>query len=220
MRVLEIKNGYKVYGSGETEFFALKNINLIIDEGKFIAILGASGSGKSTLLNVIGGLDNLTKGELYICGEDCKNFNDERMSELRRKEIGFIFQSYNLIPVLTVYENVVMPIILNSGKVDKSYINEILKLLGIHHKKKSFPNQLSGGQQQRVAIARALANNPKIILADEPTGNLDSDNGQEVLKMLLDGVKRYNHTLIMVTHNEEIAKKADRVITIRNGEIK
>ena len=219
MKVVEIKNGYKVYGKGETEVVALKNANLTIDEGEFIAILGSSGSGKSTLLNMIGALDNLTNGELYICETNCNKRNDEDMSKIRRSEIGFIFQAYNLIPVLTVYENIVTPIILDGKSVDEDYIDELLKLLKIEDKKHRFPNQLSGGQQQRVAIARALGNKPKIILADEPTGNLDAENGEEVLKLLCDGVKKYNNTLILVTHNEKIAEKASRVIYIRNGEI-
>lgn len=219
MKVVEIKNGYKVYGKGETEVVALKDVNLTIDEGEFVVILGSSGSGKSTLLNMIGALDDLTKGELYICGESCNKRTDNEMSKVRRSEIGFIFQGYNLIPVLNIYENIVTPIILDGKDIDEEYIDELLSFLKIHDKKYRFPNELSGGQQQRVAIARALANRPEIILADEPTGNLDTENGEEVLKLLLHGVKKYNNTLIMVTHNEEIAKRADRIIYIKNGGI-
>lgn len=219
MKVIEIKNGSKIYGENESKVVALNNVNLAIEEGEFIAILGTSGSGKSTLLNMIGGLDKLTEGEVYICGKKCDKLNDEEMSKIRRKDIGFVFQAYNLIPVFTVYENIVTPILLDEGKVDEEYIEDLLKTLGIGNKKSSFPSQLSGGQKQRVAIARALANKPKIILADEPTGNLDTKNGEEVMSLLNIAIKNHKSTLIMVTHNEEIAKTADRIIKIENGEI-
>lgn len=219
MNVIEIKNGFKVYGEGSNKTIALNNINISIKKREFIAILGPSGSGKSTLLNIIGGLDKLTDGEVYICNNKCNKLNDEEMSQVRRRDIGFIFQAYNLIPVFTVYENIVTPIILDNGKINNDYIDSLLKILGIYDKKTMFPNQLSGGQKQRVAIARALANNPKIILADEPTGNLDTNNSKEVLNLLKEVIRKYNTTLIMVTHNENIAKDADRIIRIENGKI-
>ncbi|MDP4177741.1 MAG: ABC transporter ATP-binding protein [Bacillota bacterium] len=220
MKVVEIKDACKIYGKGETKVDALNHVNVSIEEGEFVAILGTSGSGKSTMLNMIGGLDELTSGEIFLDGQNLKGQKDEIMSKFRREKLGFIFQSFNLIPVLSVYENIVMPVMLDNKKVDDSYIEELMELLGIKEKKNVFPNQLSGGQQQRVAIARALANKPRIVLADEPTGNLDTNNGQEVLKLLMNGVKKYNQTLIMVTHNNEIAKKADRIIFIENGAIK
>ena len=219
MEIIKIKHAFKSYGQGEEAVNVLKNINLSINEGEFLVILGPSGSGKSTLLNMIGGLDALDSGDIVLNGKNYKGENDKIMSRYRRKTLGFIFQSFNLIPVLSIYENVILPITLDNGKVDKEYVDEILDFLGIKNKKKSFPSQLSGGQQQRVAIARALSNKPKIILADEPTGNLDTNTGNDVLKLLLKGIKKYGQTLIMITHNERIAKLADRVVYIENGEL-
>ena len=219
MKILEVRNASKTYGEGESAVAALNQVNMEIESGEFIAILGPSGSGKSTLLNMIGGLDALTHGEILFHGEKLFLDNDNRMSEYRREKIGFVFQSFNLIPVLSVYENIVMPLVLSNRKPDNDYIHEIMTHLGIKEKKNAFPNQLSGGQQQRVAIARALSNKPEIILADEPTGNLDTRTGQEVLELLTSSGKKYGRTLIMITHNERIANKADRIVRIENGAI-
>lgn len=219
MKILEVLNASKTYGEGESAVVALNQVNMVIETGEFIAILGPSGSGKSTLLNMIGGLDALTQGEIFFQGEQLSLDNDNRMSEYRREKIGFVFQSFNLIPVLSVYENIVMPLVLSNRKPDPDYIHEIMTHLGIEEKKNAFPNQLSGGQQQRVAIARALSNKPEIILADEPTGNLDTHTGQEVLELLTSSGKNYGRTLIMITHNEQIANKADRIVRIENGVI-
>jgi len=219
MTILEIRNVSKIYGEGENAVAALKEVNLRIESGEFIAILGPSGSGKSTLLNMIGGLDALTQGEILFQGEKLSLDNDDRMSEYRRDKVGFVFQSFNLIPVLSVYENIVMPLILSDDKPDDDYIIELMTYLGIESKRNTFPNQLSGGQQQRVAIARALANKPEIILADEPTGNLDTRTGEEVLELLTSTGRKFDRTIIMITHNESIAQKADRIVRIENGGI-
>lgn len=219
MELIQLKNVNKYYKNGTEKQHVLKDINLSVKEGEFLVILGPSGSGKSTILNMIGGLDVYDSGEVIVDGKEYNSQNDEMMSEYRRKTLGFVFQSFNLIPVLSVYENVVFPVQIDGNKEDKDYIERLLKDLGIYEKKNAFPAKLSGGQQQRVAIARALANKPKIILADEPTGNLDTDTGNDVLKILMEGVKKYGQTLIMITHNQEIAQKADRVVYIRDGVI-
>ena len=219
MELIQLKNVNKYYENGMEKIHVLKNINLSVQEGEFLAILGPSGSGKSTILNMIGGLDSYDSGEVIVDGTEYNNQNDEVMSEYRRRMLGFVFQSFHLIPVLSVYENVVFPVQIDGKREDKSYIEELLKELGIYEKKDTFPTKLSGGQQQRVAIARALANKPKIILADEPTGNLDSDTGNDVLRILMKGIKKYGQTLIMITHNQEIAKMADRIVYIKNGVI-
>lgn len=219
MNIISLKNVNKYYKTGNESFHALKDITLNIRESEFAVILGKSGSGKSTLLNIIGGLDSYDTGEVILDGFNYKNADDRIMSEFRCRKIGFVFQSYNLIPVLNVYENVTFPVNISRENIDADYISNIIEELGLKEKEKSFPNQLSGGQQQRVAIARALANKPKIILADEPTGNLDSAIGKDVLKLLTNGVKEYGHTLVMITHNPDIAKYADRVITIEDGKI-
>lgn len=219
MNIISLKNVNKYYKTRKDSFHALKDINLVIEEGKFTVILGKSGSGKSTLLNIIGGLDSYDDGEILVDGFDYKNADDEIMSDFRCKKIGFVFQSYNLIPVLNVFENITFPINISGEKIDNKYIANVIRELGLEGKEKSFPNQLSGGQQQRVAIARALANKPKIILADEPTGNLDTATSEDVLHLLTIGVKEYVHTLIMITHDPDIAKYADRVITIEDGQI-
>lgn len=219
MSIISLKNVNKYYKTGDTSFHALKDINLDIEEGEFVVILGKSGSGKSTLLNVIGGLDGYDSGDVIMEGFDYKNADDTVMSDFRCKKIGFVFQSYNLIPVLNVYENITFPVNISGAKVDNKYISNVIKELGLDGKEKSFPNQLSGGQQQRVAIARALANKPKIVLADEPTGNLDTAIGEDVINLLTLGVKEYGHTLVMITHNPDIAKYADRVVTIEDGKI-
>ena len=219
MSIISLKNVNKYYKTGDTSFHALKDVNLDIEEGEFVVILGKSGSGKSTLLNVIGGLDGYDSGDVIMEGFDYKNADDTVMSDFRCKKIGFVFQSYNLIPVLNVYENITFPVNISGAKVDNKYISNVIKELGLDGKEKSFPNQLSGGQQQRVAIARALANKPKIVLADEPTGNLDTAIGEDVINLLTLGVKEYGHTLVMITHNPDIAKYADRVVTIEDGKI-
>lgn len=219
MSIIELKNVCKSYKEGEVVNNVLKNINLTVEEKEFVAILGQSGSGKSTLLNLIGGLDEADSGNVILNGREYKGESDKKMSEYRRNVIGFVFQSFNLIPVMSVWENVILPIRLDKKEPDTAYVEELLKLLGIYEKKDSFPNKLSGGQQQRVAIARALANKPSIILADEPTGNLDSDTGEQVLDLLLESIRKYGQTLVMITHNREIADRADRVLYIKNGKI-
>ena len=214
-----LKNVNKYYKTGDSSFHALKDINLDIEEGKFIVILGKSGSGKSTLLNIIGGLDGYDSGEVIMEGFNYKDADDSVMSDFRCRHIGFVFQSYNLIPVLNVYENITFPVNISGTNIDSKYIASIIKKLGLEGKEKSFPNQLSGGQQQRVAIARALANKPRIILADEPTGNLDTVIGNDVLNLLTSGVKEYGHTLVMITHNPDIAKYADVIVNMEDGKI-
>lgn len=219
MTLIEVKNLNKIYGSGETEVKALKNINLNIEQGEFVAIVGQSGSGKSTLLHLIGGIDIPSSGEVIIDGKNIYKLKEKELSILRRRKLGFIFQFFNLIPVLTAQENIEMPVLLDNEKIDKKYMNELLRILGLEERKNNYPSQLSGGQQQRVSIGRALANKPSIILADEPTGNLDSKNSKEVLELLKYCAKKYNQTLILITHDINIAKSADRVITIEDGEI-
>lgn len=219
MAFIEIKNLCKVYGKGEVEVKALDNINLNIEQGEFVAIVGPSGSGKSTLLHLLGGVDKPTSGEVIIKGESIYKLKEKELSILRRRNLGFVFQFFNLIPVLTAEENIEMPVLLDNGKIDKNYMNELLKLLGLEERRDHHPSELSGGQQQRVSIGRALANKPSIILADEPTGNLDSKNSKEVLELLKYCAKKYNQTLILITHDINIAKSADRVITIEDGQI-
>lgn len=219
MTLIEVKNLNKIYGSGEAEVKALKNINLNIEQGEFVAIVGQSGSGKSTLLHLIGGVDIPSSGEVIIDGKNIYKLKEKELSILRRRKLGFIFQFFNLIPVLTAQENIEMPVLLDNEKIDKKYMNELLRILGLEERKNNYPSQLSGGQQQRVSIGRALANKPSIILADEPTGNLDSKNSKEVLDLLKYCAKKYNQTLILITHDINIAKSADRVITIEDGEI-
>lgn len=219
MTLIEVKNLNKIYGSGEAEVKALKNINLNIEQGEFVAIVGQSGSGKSTLLHLIGGVDIPSSGEVIIDGKNIYKLKEKELSILRRRKLGFIFQFFNLIPVLTAQENIEMPVLLDNEKIDKKYMNELLRILGLEERKNNYPSQLSGGQQQRVSIGRALANKPSIILVDEPTGNLDSKNSKEVLELLKYCAKKYNQTLILITHDINIAKSADRVITIEDGEI-
>ena len=219
MAFIEIKNLCKVYGKGEVEVKALDNINLNIEQGEFVAIVGPSGSGKSTLLHLLGGVDKPTSGEVIIKGESIYKLKEKELSILRRRNLGFVFQFFNLIPVLTAEENIEMPVLLDNGKIDKNYMNELLKLLGLEERRNHHPSELSGGQQQRVSIGRALANKPSIILADAPTGNLDSKNSKEVLELLKYCAKKYNQTLILITHDINIAKSADRVITIEDGQI-
>ncbi|WP_270506082.1 ABC transporter ATP-binding protein [Paraclostridium sordellii] len=218
--MLDIISLNKIYGKGENKVQALKDINLSIEKGKFTAIIGPSGSGKSTLLNCIARLDNISSGKVLLEGEDISTLNDNSLSKLRSEEFGFIFQSFNLIPVINVYENIILPISIDDKKVDKEHIDNIIDKLGLKDKINKFPNELSGGQQQRVAIARALANKPKIIFADEPTGNLDSKTTDEVMNLLNSCVEEFGQTLVMITHNNEIAKMADVCIEIRDGKIK
>ena len=218
--ILDIISLNKIYGKGENKVQALKDINLSIEKGKFTAIIGPSGSGKSTLLNCIAGLDNISSGKVLLEGKDISTLSDNGLSKLRSEEFGFIFQSFNLIPVINVYENIILPISIDDKKVDKGHIDNIIDKLGLKDKINKFPNELSGGQQQRVAIARALANKPKIIFADEPTGNLDSKTTDEVMNLLNSCVEEFGQTLVMITHNNEIAKMADVCIEIRDGKVK
>lgn len=210
---------YKTYGKGESKVEAVKDINLEIEKGEFVAIVGASGSGKSTLLHLLGGVDKPTIGEVYIDGINISALCENEISLLRLRKIGFVFQFYNLLPVLTVEENIEMPILLDDGVVDEDYKNELIKLLSLEERRSHLPSQLSGGQQQRVAIGRALANRPSIILADEPTGNLDSKTAKDIIELLKYSARRYNQTLVLITHDDNVAKMAGRVITIKDGEI-
>ncbi len=219
MSILEAKNLVKVYGQGEASVHALAGVNLEVNKGEFLAIVGTSGSGKSTLLHMLGGLDRPTSGEVIVDGNQISNLKDDELTIFRRRKIGFVFQAFNLVPVLNVYENIVLPLELDGEKVDKAYIEEIIDTLMLTSKKEVLPNQLSGGQQQRVAIARALASRPAIILADEPTGNLDSKTGQDVLSLLKVSAEKYGQTIVMITHNDEIAQLADRIIRIEDGRI-
>ena len=219
MSILETKNLRKIYGSGDTEVRALDGVNLSVENGEFVAIVGTSGSGKSTLLHMLGGLDRPTEGTVTVDGKNIFELKDEALTIFRRRKIGFVFQSYNLVPVLNVYENIVLPIQLDGRKVDETFIQQIVKTLGLDGRLDALPNQLSGGQQQRVAIARALAGAPAIILADEPTGNLDSRTSQDVLGLLKVTSQKFSQTIVMITHNEEIAQLADRIIRIEDGRI-
>ena len=219
MQILISQNLCKYYGSGENMVKALDNVSVSIDDGEFVSIIGTSGSGKSTLLNMLGGLDRPTSGEVYVKNKKLSDMNDEELTIFRRRNIGFIFQNYNLVPVLNVYENIVLPIELDGTKIDKNYIQTIIKTLGLNEKVNAMPNQLSGGQQQRVAIARALAAKPAIILADEPTGNLDSKTGMDVISLLKVTSREFQQTIVMITHNEEIAIMANRMIRIEDGKV-
>ena len=217
--ILKVKDLKKYYGSDEALVKALDGVSLEINRGEFVAVVGTSGSGKSTLLNMIGGLDNPSYGKIEIDGNEISKMSDEELTIFRRRQIGFIFQNYNLVPMLNVYENIVLPIQLDGNKIDKDFINEIINLLGITSKVKTMPNKLSGGQQQRVAIARAISTKPSIILADEPTGNLDTKTSLEVIGLLKNTSKAFNQTIVMITHNEEIAQMADKIIRIEDGKI-
>ena len=219
MSILETKDLHKIYGSGDTEVRALDGVNLSVENGEFVAIVGTSGSGKSTLLHMLGGLDRPTSGSVTVDGKDIFSLKDEALTIFRRRKIGFVFQSYNLVPVLNVYENIVLPIQLDGRKVEGAFIGQIVKTLGLDGRLDALPSQLSGGQQQRVAIARALAAAPAIILADEPTGNLDSRTSQDVLSLLKVTSQKFSQTIVMITHNEEIAQMADRIIRIEDGKI-
>ena len=219
MTILKTKNLKKYYGSGDTQVRALDGVNLSVEDGEFVAIVGTSGSGKSTLLHMLGGLDRPTGGTVTVAGKNIFSLKDEALTIFRRRKIGFVFQSYNLVPVLTAYENIVLPVQLDGGKVDKAYVKEVIAALGLEKKLDNLPGQLSGGQQQRVAIARALAAKPAILLADEPTGNLDSRTSQDVLSLMKVTGRKFAQTMVMITHNEEIAQLADRIVRIEDGRI-
>ena len=219
MAILETKDLRKTYGSGEAEVRALDGVDLCVESGEFVAIVGSSGSGKSTLLHMLGGLDCPTSGTVTVDGRELSTLKDEELTIFRRRKIGFVFQSYNLVPVLSVWENIVLPVELDGGKIDKAYIDQIIRTLGLENKLSNLPNTLSGGQQQRVAIARALATKPAIVLADEPTGNLDSRTSQDVMGLLKITSERFSQTIVMITHNEELAQLADRIIRIEDGRV-
>lgn len=219
MEIVKMEHVTKIYGEGNTRVWALDDVNLTINKGEVVAVVGASGSGKSTLLHVMGGVDTPNEGNVIVDGKDITRLTDEEMSVFRRRKIGFVFQAYHLIPVLTVEENIKMPILLDHRKPDRDYIDHIIEMLGLKDRRKHLPNQLSGGQQQRAAIARALANRPALILADEPTGALDSKNGNEVITLLQDSVKKLDQTLVLITHNIDLAREADRIVKIADGKI-
>lgn len=220
MNILSTHNLTKTYGIGDNVVHALTDVSLDIEEGKFVSIIGSSGSGKSTLLNLLGGLDRPTSGDVILDGKAIFEMDDEALTIFRRRKIGFVFQNYNLVPILNVYENIVLPIELDGTKIDTVYVDKIMDVLGLSEKKFSMPNQLSGGQQQRVAIARALIHKPKVLLCDEPTGNLDSQSGKEVLRLLRELQSEDGQTIIMVTHDGNIADQADRIVRIEDGQMK
>ncbi|SFJ03910.1 putative ABC transport system ATP-binding protein [Terrisporobacter glycolicus] len=219
MSILDVINLSKTYGKGENKVQALNNINLSFEKGKFTTIIGPSGSGKSTLLHCMAGLDSITSGKVLLNGQDISKLSEDGLSKLRIEKFGFIFQSFNLIPVVNIYENIVLPINIDNKKIDEKYVDNIINILGLKDKINKFPNELSGGQQQRVAIARVLANKPEIIFADEPTGNLDTKTTNEVMNLLKKCVNEFGQTLIMITHNNDIAQMSDHVITIKDGNV-
>lgn len=219
MEILKTKDLKKYYGSGENLVKALDGVNLSVEEGEFVSVVGTSGSGKSTLLHMLGGLDYATSGEVTVAGKEIFKLNETDLTIFRRRNIGFVFQNYNLVPILNVYENIILPLELDGETPDKNFVWEVMEILGLDKKKNNLPNQLSGGQQQRVAIARALASKPAIILADEPTGNLDSKTSQEVLGLLKLTGEQFGQTMVMITHNEAMAQLSDRVIRIEDGRI-
>lgn len=219
MTVLQTQDLRKIYGAGDTAVHALDGVNLTVESGEFVAVVGTSGSGKSTLLHMLGGLDRPTDGKVFVDGSDIFALKDDELTIFRRRKIGFVFQAYNLVPVLSVYENIVLPIELDGGAVDGTYVDDIIRTLGLESKLNNLPSQLSGGQQQRVAIARALATKPAIVLADEPTGNLDSRTSQDVLALLKVTGEKFGQTIVMITHNEEIAQLAHRIVRIEDGRI-
>ena len=219
MEILRVENLTKVYGKDESQVVALDNVSFSVEKGEFVAIVGASGSGKSTLLHIIGGVDRPTSGKVYIDEKDIFDLNDDELAIFRRRQVGLIYQFYNLIPILNVAENISLPLSLDNRKVDENDLNKMLKLLGLENRREHLPNELSGGQQQRTSIGRALITNPSIILADEPTGNLDTKASEEIVSLLKKSNKELNQTIIMITHNMEIAKSADRIIKIADGKI-
>lgn len=219
MEILKVENLTKTYGSGENLVHAVDDVSFSVEKGEFVAIVGASGSGKSTLLHLIGGVDHPTSGKIFVDGNDISKMNDDKLAVFRRRQVGIVYQFYNLIPILTVEENITLPCDLDGRGVDRERLEMILDSFGLRARRKHLPNQLSGGQQQRTSIARALINNPSLVLADEPTGNLDSKSSEEVMSMLKMCNQSYGHTVIMITHNLDIAKQADRIITISDGKI-
>ena len=219
MEILKVENLSKIYGKGQTQVKALDNISFKVDKGEFVAIVGASGSGKSTLLHLIGGVDRPTSGKVFIEGKDIYKFNDDELAIFRRRQVGLIYQFYNLIPILNVEENITLPLDLDNREINKAKLDELIKLLGLESRRTHLPNELSGGQQQRTSIGRAMITNPAIILADEPTGNLDSKSSDEIVELLKKSNRDYKQTIVMITHNMEIAKVADRIIKIEDGKI-
>ena len=219
MEILRVENLTKVYGEGQNKVIALDNVSFNVEKGDFVAIVGASGSGKSTLLHLLGGVDKPTKGKVFVDGKDIYKLSEDNLAIFRRREVGLIYQFYNLIPILNVEENITLPLELDNRKIDKTDLNELLKKLGMYNRRTHLPNELSGGQQQRTSIGRALITHPAIILADEPTGNLDSKSSDEIVELLRQTNKEYKQTIIMITHNMEIAKMADRIIEIEDGHI-
>ena len=219
MDILKIENLSKIYGEGENQVKALDNVSFSVPKGQFVAIIGPSGSGKSTLLHILGGVDKPTSGKVYLDGQDVYAQNEDQLAIFRRRQVGLIYQFYNLIPVLNVTENISLPVLMDGKKVDKNYLRELIELLSLTGREKHLPNELSGGQQQRVSIGRALINNPAVMLADEPTGNLDSKNSHEIVELLKLSNKKYGQTLIVITHDDSIALQADRIITINDGKI-
>ena len=219
MEILRVENLTKVYGKGENEVRALDGVSFSVEKGEFVAIIGPSGSGKSTLLHILGAVDEPSSGKVFMDGKDVFKQNEEQLAIFRRRQVGLVYQFYNLIPVLDVVENIALPVQLDGRKVNRERLREMVALLGLHGREKHLPNQLSGGQQQRVSIGRALMNSPSVVLADEPTGNLDSKNSQEIMELLKKSNKKYNQTLIMITHDENIALQADRIIAIEDGHI-
>ena len=219
MEILKVENLSKVYGKDSTKVVALDNVSFSVEKGEFVAVVGASGSGKSTLLHLLGGVDKPTSGKVFISGKDIYSFNDDKLAIFRRRQVGLIYQFYNLIPILNVVENMTLPLDLDGRKVDEKELNELIKHLGLENRKTHLPNELSGGQQQRVAIARALATKPAIVLADEPTGNLDSKTSDEVMALLKTSAMKYEQTLIVITHNEDIAQMGNRKLVIADGKV-
>lgn len=219
MEILKVENLTKIYGKGTAQITALDNVSLSVEKGEFVAIVGASGSGKSTLLHLIGGVDRPTSGKVYIEGKDIYSFSDDELAIFRRRQVGLIYQFYNLIPILNVEENIVLPLSLDNREINTKKLDELLKTLGLQDRRKHLPNELSGGQQQRTSIGRAMITNPAIILADEPTGNLDSKASEEIVELLKKSNREYKQTIIMITHNIDIAKEADRIIKIEDGKI-
>ena len=219
MKILEVKNLTKTYGKGNTLVKALNDVSFSVNKGEFVAIVGASGSGKSTLLHILGGVDRPTSGKVYVDGQDVYKLNENNLAIFRRRQVGLIYQFYNLIPILNVTENITLPILLDNKKVDEQYLEELVKTLGLTNRINHLPNELSGGEQQRVSIGRALMNRPALLLADEPTGNLDSKNSREIVELLKLSNKMYNQTIIMITHDSNLALIADRIITIEDGKI-
>lgn len=219
MEILKVENLTKIYGKGTTKVVALNDVSFSVEKGEFVAIVGASGSGKSTLLHLIGGVDRPTSGKVFIDGKEIYKLNDDKLAIFRRRQVGLIYQFYNLIPILNVEENITLPFDLDNRKPNMEYLNSLIKLLGLENRRNHLPNQLSGGQQQRTSIGRALITNPTIVLADEPTGNLDSKMGDEIVELLRKSNKEYKQTIIMITHNMEIAKCADRIIKLEDGKI-